>query len=49
MKVVLYRKSKTNVSFLKHLVGQHEGKVVDILEDSEYNVRYIHASIFRMS
>ena len=49
MKVVLYRKSRTNVNLFKHFVGQHERKVVDVLEDSEYIVRYIHALMLRMS
>jgi hypothetical protein len=36
MKVVLYR--GWNFDLFNHLVGQHEGQVVDLLENSEYNV-----------
>jgi hypothetical protein len=42
MKVVLYRGFRTNNLF-KTLMGQHEGKVADLLENSEYSVHYMHA------
>jgi hypothetical protein len=42
MKVFLYRGFRTNNLF-KTLMGQHEGKVVDLLESSESNVHYMHA------
>jgi hypothetical protein len=46
MKVVLYREfRKTNL--FNHLVGQHEGKVVDLLENSVYNVHYTHALMLK--
>jgi len=47
MKVVLYRGFETGIEPFNHLVGQHEGKVVDLLENSEYNVRYLHAFILK--
>jgi hypothetical protein len=40
MKVVLYRGFRTNNLF-KVLMGQHEGKVVDLLENRECNVHYM--------
>ena len=43
--VVLYRKSKTNLGFLDRLVGQHKGKVVDLLENSQYDVHYMRSFI----
>ena len=42
MKVVLYRGFGTNI-LPNSFVGQYEGKVVDLLENSESNVRYLHA------
>jgi len=38
MKVELYRGFK-DINVFNHYVGQYEGKVVDLLENSEYNVR----------
>jgi hypothetical protein len=38
MKVVLYRGFGTNIDLLDGFVGQYEGKVVDLLENSESNV-----------
>ena len=40
MKIVLYRGCRKlhNRPFTR-FVGQHEGKVVDLLENGEYNVR----------
>jgi hypothetical protein len=43
LKIVVYRGFKTDIKLLDHLVGQHEGKVVDLLENSECNIRYLHA------
>ena len=42
MKVVLYRGFGTNI-LPNSFVGQYEGKVVDLLENSESNIRYLHA------
>ena len=46
MKVELYRGFK-DINLFNDLVGQHEGKVVDLLENSEYIVRYIHAFMLK--
>jgi len=46
MKVVLYRGFGTNI-LPNSFVGQYEGKVVDLLENSESNVRYMHAFMLR--
>ena len=43
MKVVLYRGFGTNIDLLNGFVGQYEGKVVDLLENSESNICYMHA------
>ena len=43
MKVVLYRGCGTNINLFNRFVGQYEGKVVDLLENSESNIRYLHA------
>ena len=45
MKVVLYRGFGTNI-LPNSFVGQSEGKVVDLLANSE-PVRYLHAFILR--
>jgi len=47
MKAVLYRGFKTDLKRLSHLVGQHKGKVVDLLANSKYNVRYLHAFVLK--
>jgi hypothetical protein len=47
MKIAVYRGFETDIKLLNHLVGQHEGKVVDLLENSEYNVRYLHALMLK--
>ena len=47
MKVVLYRGFGTNIDLLNGFVGQYEGKVVDLLENSESNVSYMHAFMLR--
>jgi hypothetical protein len=48
MKVELYRGFK-DINLFNHLVGQYEGKVIDLLENSEYNVRHmIHAVMLKM-
>ena len=39
MKIVVYRGFKNSIKLFNHLVGQYEGKVVDLLENSEYIVR----------
>jgi hypothetical protein len=41
MKVEFYRAFK-GINISNHLVGQHEGKIVDLLEKSEYIVHYIY-------
>ena len=46
MKVVLYRGFGTNI-LPNSFVGQSEGKVVDLLANSEPNVRYLHAFMLR--
>lgn len=33
IKVAIYRESRTHISIAKHLVGQHVGKIVDLLDD----------------
>jgi len=43
MKIVVYRGFEKDINLFNRLMGQHEGKVVDLLENSEYNVRYLHA------
>ena len=45
MKIVVYRGFGTTTNILSNFVGQHEGKVVDLLENSQYNVRYVHPVI----
>ena len=47
MKVVLYRGFGTNIDLLDGFVGQHEGKVVELLENSASNVPYTNAFILR--
>jgi hypothetical protein len=47
MKVVFYRGFKTNIDLFNHPVAQHVGKVVNLLENSEYNVRYMHALMLK--
>ena len=39
IKIVVFRGFGTTVDPWKDFVGQHMGKVVDLLENSEYNVR----------
>jgi len=46
MKVELYRIFK-DINLFNDLVEQHEGKVVDLLENSEYIVCYIHAFMLK--
>ena len=48
MKVVLYRGFRTNNLF-KSLVGEYEGKVVDLLKNGEYNVHYSQALLLKTS
>jgi len=43
IKVVLYRGFGTNIDLLSGFVGQYEGRVVDLLENSQSNVPYRHA------
>ena len=47
IKVVLYRRSKINLGHFDSLVGQYKGKVVDLLENSQYNVRYMRAFMLK--
>jgi hypothetical protein len=42
MKVELYRGFK-GINLFNDFVGQHEGEVVDLLENSEYIVHQMHA------
>jgi hypothetical protein len=46
MKVALYRGFRTNDLF-KDLVGEYEGKVVDLLKNGEYNVHYRRAFLLK--
>jgi len=46
MKVKVYRGFK-DVNFFNKLVGQYQGKVEDLLDNGEYNVRYILAFILK--
>ena len=43
MKIVVYRGFGTTSDLLSDIVVQHESKVVDLLENGVYNVRYICA------
>ncbi|KAG6905954.1 hypothetical protein DXG01_016698 [Tephrocybe rancida] len=47
MKIVVYRGFETGIKLLNNLVGQYEGKVVDLLENSQYSVRYLHAFMLK--
>ena len=47
IKVVLYRKSKIMSGHFDRLVGQHKGKVIDLLENSKFNVHYIHVFMLK--
>ena len=47
MKIVVYRGFKKDIKVFNHLVGQHEGKVIDLLENSECSVRYLHALVLK--
>ena len=47
MKIVVYRGFENDIKLFNHLVGQHEGKVVDLLENSECNVRYLYALMLK--
>ena len=40
MKVEVYRGFK-EVNFVNKLVGQYQGKIADLLDNSEYTVHYI--------
>ena len=42
MKIVLNRGFGTNINLFYDLVGQHEGKVVDLLKNGKRDVRYVH-------
>ena len=46
MKVKVYRGFK-DINFFNKLVGQYQGKVEDLLDNGEYNVRYILAFILK--
>jgi hypothetical protein len=42
MKVVLYRGiGTTNLNLFTGFVAQYEGKIVDLLKNSEYKIRYM--------
>jgi len=46
MKVELYR-GFGRFALFNHPVAQHEGRVVDLLENCEYNARYMHALVLK--
>ena len=46
IKIVLYR-GFGNLKLFDYLLGQYEGKIVDLLENSEYNRHYMHAFILK--
>jgi hypothetical protein len=46
MKVVLYRGFK-DTNLFNHPVGEYEGEIVNLLENSEYNIRYMHAPMLK--
>jgi len=46
MKVEVYRGLK-GFNFFNKLVGQYQGKVEDLLDNSEYNVRYIRVFVLK--
>jgi hypothetical protein len=47
IKIVVFRGFGTTVDPLKDFVGQHQGKVVDLLENSEYSVRFLDALMMK--
>ena len=47
IKVVLYR-GIGGIRLLDEFVVQYEGKVEDLLEKSEYNVRYLHVFMLKV-
>jgi len=46
VKVELYRGFK-NINLFNDLVGQHKGKLLDLLENSEYIAHYMHAFMLK--
>jgi len=47
IKIVVFRGFGTTVDPLEKFVGQHQGKVIDLLENSEYNVRCLDAFMMK--
>jgi len=45
--VVLYRGFGTNIDLLNGFVGQHEGKIIELFENSESNVTHMNAFTLR--
>jgi hypothetical protein len=43
IKIVLYRGFGFDIKPINRFVGQHEGNVVDLLQNSEYNAHYLDA------
>jgi hypothetical protein len=41
MKIELYRGIGANLDLFNGFVAQYEGKIVDLLENSEYKIRYM--------
>ena len=48
IKVALYHKSNINLGHFDRFVGLHKGKVVDLLKNSQYNVRHMHAFMLKI-
>jgi len=47
IKIVVFRGVGTTIDPLKTFVGQHKGKVIDLLDNSEYNIRCLDAFIMK--
>jgi len=43
IKIVLYRGFGFFMKPINHFVGQHEGNVVDLFQNGEYNAHYLDA------
>jgi hypothetical protein len=49
IKIVLYRGFGVDIKSINHFVGQHEEKVVDLLQHREYNSHYLDAFMLIMN
>jgi hypothetical protein len=47
MKIVLYRGFKADLASFDHLVGQYEGNIAELLDNSEYQVCYLDAFVLK--